>query len=233
MGSYPVLYSYRRCPYAMRARLALAFAGYQFEVREISFHNKPQDMLAASPKGTVPVLILNEGRDNQYVIEESLDIVLYAENYARTKAFSDLLPETREEAEMLYTRLHSEFIPALNRYKYPDRYTEDPFIQAKGPLAYREKCLLFLVDCENKLSNQKFLFGDVLSIYDILLFPFVRQFQVVNRDWFDQYAELALIKQWMNWFFDHPLYKAIMPKLKPWLDTRDDELVLFPYDAGA
>lgn len=222
-----VLYSYRRCPYAMRARLALAMTGHAFEVREISFRDKPQEMLDVSPKGTVPVLVLADQR----VIDESYDIVLYAARHDQKqvtvnpatgqKGLGALDEDANQRGQNLYARLQSDFIGWLNKYKYADRYPDDALLKAEGPLAYRQKCEEFVGELEARLQKTPFLMGNELTIFDILLFPFIRQFWVADRDWFDQEFESPKVKAWMGWFFEHPIFEGIMLKLAPWLETRD------------
>ena len=232
----PILYSYRRCPYAMRARLALAFAGIDFEVREISFHNKPSEMLELSPKGTVPVFVLYDNEVSTgrvHVIDESLDIVLYAKERAEKVSndiFLSLTDAQKKRGEDLFQRLHSHFIPHLNRYKYPDRYPKDALIQEKGlqdaRLLYRQSCADFVDELSEFLANLQekpsFLLGEGVSHYDILLFPFIRQFRVTDREWFDEMYAHKPIYRWLTWFFEHPLYEKIMQKYKPWLDVKEE-----------
>lgn len=234
----PILYSYRRCPYALRARLALAFARIDFEVREINFHNKPPEMLELSPKGTVPVLVLYDDKGSSpsrpQVIDESLDIVLYAKEKAEEASnciFLSLTDDQKKRGEDLFQRLHNLFIPHLNRYKYPDRYPNDELIQDKGlqqaSLHYRESCRVFVDELSETLlvalqDKPSFLLGLRVSHYDVLLFPFIRQFRVADRVWFDEVFAHEPICHWLTWFFDHPLYEKIMRKYKPWLDVKEE-----------
>ena len=234
-----VLYSYRRCPYAMRARLALAFTGHRFEVREISFRDKPQEMLAVSPKGTVPVLVLPEGR----IIDESYDIVMFAADHDQKqivvnsasgqKGLGVLDDEGNARGHNLYDRLQHDFIGWLNKYKYADRYPDDELLQQEGPLAYRKKCEGFVGDLEALLEKNSFLLGQHITVFDILLFPFVRQFWVADRDWFDNDFESPKVKAWMSWFFDHPLFQGVMPKLDPWLETRESGPVIMSFEGAS
>ena len=210
--SIPVLYSYRRCPYAMRGRLALGFSGIDFEVREISFKDKPKQMLDVSPKGTVPVLVLESGQ----VIDESLDVVLHAVSENKSGFFSDLNAQQHELGKSLYDELQTQFIGNLNRYKYPDRFPNDEEVQKNGPIYYRDLCEAFVKKLDGILAENSFLLGTDLSQYDILLFPLIRQFRVADKDWFDDNLECPHVKKWINWFFDHEVYKKIMEKFTVW-----------------
>lgn len=225
-GPLPILYSYRRCPYAMRARLALGFVGQGFELREIIFRDKPQHMLAVSPKGTVPVMILPDGT----VIDESYDIVMYAAQNDQGRALAILSSAQDAHGQALYSDLQESFIGHLNRYKYPDRYPDDDVLASEGPLGYRARCLEFLQTCQEGLQQYDFLVGDQISMYDILLFPLVRQFRVTDPDWFDNNQDLVSLQTWLAWFFDHPIYNKIMEKHDPWVpgDGRDPVMVTCP-----
>ncbi len=218
----PVFYSYRRCPYAMRARLALAFAGIDFELREISFKNKPENMLKHSPKGTVPVLILPNGD----VIDESLDIVIWAAKNALKENFAPLTMKQDDLGKKLYTELHENFIPNLHRYKYPDRFAEEASKMSLDQKAYgeyhRAACIVVLKKITAILLPQKFLMGDKISIYDVLFFPLVRQFRVVNTGWFDDSIKYPGLKKWMTFFMRHPLFAKVMEKHPLWIEKTAD-----------
>ena len=213
--SLPIFYSFRRCPYAMRARLALAFSGQSYELREIFLRDKPSEMLEISPKGTVPVLQLPEGR----VIEESLEIAEWA--FGK----SDKTPWIGE-GRVLFDEMQRVFIPIINRYKYPDRY------DLPDGLEYREQGVSFLEKLETHLQRKAFLCGDILCLADVLIFPFVRQFRVVDRGWFDQDINLPALLKWIAFFTQHPLFEKIMEKHDPWLETREENpapiQILFP-----
>lgn len=207
----PVLYSFRRCPYAMRARLALYYAQSQVELREIVLKNKPQAMLQTSPKGTVPVLVLATGQ----VIEESLDVMLWALEESDPLGFL----RNREQALAWVQRNDDEFKPWLDRYKYFDRYPE--FCQTE----YRQKAEVTLHALESILQQQPYLGGTTPDLADLALWPFVRQFAGVDPQWFwaSQYAAL---QDWLQTFLDSVAFKIIMPKFKAW--QPDDELIMFP-----
>lgn len=191
----------------MGARLALAFSGQSYEFREISLRNKPLEMLGISPKGTVPVLQLPEGN----VVEESLEIAQWAFEGEGKEPWIG-------EARDLFDEMHRNFIPAINRYKYPD------FYDIADGLEYREQGVCFLEKLENHLQEKDFLCGENLCLADVLIFPFVHQFRVVERGWFDQNINLPALLKWMAFFTQHPLFEKIMEKRDPWLKTRGENL---------
>ena len=209
--SNPILYSFRRCPYAMRARLALYYAQSQVELREIVLKNKPQAMLDASPKGTVPVLVLQ----NEKVVEESLDVMLWA----LKKSDPQKILRNKEQALAWVQHNDDEFKVWLDRYKYFDRYPE------ASQTEYRQKAEATLHALETILQQQPYLGGTSPDLADLALWPFVRQFAGVDPQWFwaSQYEAL---QDWLQTFLDSAAFKIIMPKFKAW--QPDDELVLFP-----
>ena len=206
-----VLYSFRRCPYAMRARLALYYAQSQVELREVVLKNKPQAMLQASPKGTVPVLVLATGQ----VIEESLDVMLWVLEQSDPQ---DLL-RNREQALAWVQRNDDEFKPWLDRYKYFDRHPE------AAQIYYRQEAEVTLQALESVLRQQPYLGGTSPDLADLALWPFIRQFAGVEPQWFwaSQYSAL---QDWLQMFLDSIAFKVIMPKFKIW--KAGDELITFP-----
>jgi len=214
----PRLYSFRRCPYAMRARLGLVFAGLQVELREIVLRNKPVQMLAISPKGTVPVLELLASDDSHenVVIEESREILEWA---LKQNDPQGLLSVEPEKANALIDQNDNEFKQWLDRYKYADRYPE------KTELEYRQKGEEFLQVLEELLTNNKYLLGSNISMADIGIMPFVRQFAHVNRDVFYS-LPYPNLQQWLKDWLEHPIFKQVMIKYPPWQEG--DALVVFP-----
>lgn len=189
----PILYSFRRCPYAMRARFALYSAKITHEHREVSLKNKPLEMLAISPKGTVPVLQLEDGT----VLEESLDIMNWSLN----------TPPLSSENTELITENDTVFKKALDRYKYPGRYQEEAEIK------YREQCERFLGKLETQLNP--FLTGDSPTFTDMALFPFVRQFSMVNPEWFKE-QPYPRLKVWLTFFNSSTLFQQVMQNYPLW-----------------
>ena len=210
MKNHPVLYSYRRCPYAMRARMAIYLSGIQVEQREIVFWEKPEPMLLASPKGTVPVLILPDGK----VIDESRDIMFWAfENASKTQqACLDWLPYNEEQHRQMNHWINQNdtgFKDWLDKYKYADRFPE----QAQN--VYRKAGEVFLQAIETALTNQPYLLGGVLSIADIAVFPFVRQFVNVDKVWFAE-VEYPQLKLWLDGFLASEFFIEVMKNRLVW-----------------
>lgn len=207
----PVLYSFRRCPYAMRARLALAISGTRCELREVKLAAKPESMLAASPKGTVPVLVLPDGR----VIDESLDIMRHALSRSDPEAWL-----ARNDAALI-AACDGPFKHDLDRYKYPERHGSDA-------LAHRESALGFLreLDARLALTGQQ-LCGAVRGLADLAIMPFVRQFASVDKAWFDA-LPLPRLQRWLAGHLHSPLFASIMTRVSPW--SPGDAAVWFPFD---
>jgi len=194
----PILYSFRRCPYAMRARLALTISATRCELREVKLSAKPEAMLVASPKATVPVLVLPEGR----VIDESLDIMRWA------LAAND--PEgwlTRDDAALI-ARNDGPFKHDLDRYKYPERHGADPII-------HRASGAAFLNDLDARLAHSGHLCGQDRGLVDAAVMPFVRQFAAVDREWFDA-QPLANLQAWLERHIASPLFETAMVRVKLW-----------------
>ncbi|MDO3382016.1 glutathione S-transferase [Gilvimarinus algae] len=209
----PVLYSFRRCPYAMRARLGLLFAGLSVELREVVLKHKPRDMLAISPKGTVPVLQLADGA----VIDESRDILVWA--LKRSDPQGLLAGEVLDQANALFDQNDTEFKHWLDRYKYSDRHPE--MDQAE----YRERGEVFLQVLERLLCKNRYLLGESTSVADIGVMPFVRQFAHVDRDVFYQ-LPYPRLQRWLKAWLEHPLFVQAMVKYSPW--QAGDKPVVFP-----
>ncbi|MDO8770997.1 MAG: glutathione S-transferase N-terminal domain-containing protein [Burkholderiaceae bacterium] len=170
----PILYSFRRCPYAMRARLALLASGISCELREVALRDKPEELLAASPKGTVPVLITPAGQ----VIDQSLDIMLWA--LRQNDPLNWLRPEVGrlEDALALIARCDGEFKHQLDRYKYPQRFA------GADRAASQAAAALFAADLNARLSLNSYLFGSYSGLSDAGIMPFIRQFAHVDAAWF-------------------------------------------------
>lgn len=200
----PVLYSFRRCPYAMRARLALVAAGQRCELREVVLRNKPAEMLAASPKGTVPVLIAEDGS----VLEQSLDVMLWA--LRRGDPLRWLQPGTGTLQDMLalVARCDDEFKPQLDRYKYPERH-------ADGGETARERGSAFLRDLEARLSASPQLAASHATLADAAVMPFVRQFAMVDQAWFDS-QPWPRLQAWLSSWIACELFERAMQKYEPW-----------------
>jgi glutathione S-transferase len=195
--SLPILYSFRRCPYAIRARLAIAYAEIPIEIREVHLKHKPEQMLAISPKGTVPVLQLPDGK----VIDESLDIM----DWALAQHDPEHWLDTGEDTERLIQWNDGDFKYYLDRYKYADRYPEFP------ESYYRNQAEVFLVELENKLSQNAYLGGSHFSRVDAAIFPFIRQFATVDNLWFQALGFRQLII-WLDALLASELFLTVMSK---------------------
>ena len=211
-SSYHCLYSFRRCPYAMRARLGILFAELQVELREITLKNKPSQMLAISPKGTVPVLQLVDGT----VIEESREIMIWALEQQDPQGLLDA--EVLQQANALIDKNDNEFKYWLDRYKYADRHTD------MTQTEYRQKGEIFLQVLEELLTKNPYLLGKTVTIADIGIMPFVRQFAHVDRDVFYS-LPYPNLQRWLQDWLQHPFFLQTMTKFQPWQDG--DEAVIF------
>ncbi|MEL7544832.1 MAG: glutathione S-transferase [Pseudomonadota bacterium] len=217
----PVLYSFRRCPYAMRARLAIASSGVGVELREVLLRDKPVEMIAASPKATVPVLI-ERGTVGVRVVDESYDIMKWA--LARNDPDHWLgTPETVRVVDELVEHCEQRFKPDLDRYKYADRYDEP----ASAP---RDRATAFIADLESRLTTYSALCGEAWSLADAALLPFVRQFAHVDREWFAA-QPWPRVQRWLAAFIDSSAFATIMVRHKPW--RPGDPPISFPPDEPA
>ena len=200
MPLLPVLYSFRRCPYAIRARLALRQAQTPYALHEVVLRDKPAALLALSPKGTVPVLQLPDGR----VLEQSLDIMRWA--LAQHDPAGWLTQAPAEAMQALIDVNDLQFKPLLDRYKYPERHPE------QAPAAYREQAMAcLLAPLDQRLQTSRYLLSAQASLADMALLPFVRQFAQVDRAWWDDAAPPAL-RQWLHTLVSSELFEAVMAK---------------------
>ena len=202
---YPIFYSFRRCPYAMRARLALVASNCVCELREVVLRDKPQEMLAVSPKGTVPVLIDLDG----CILDESIDIMLWA--LAKHDPEKWLIPESGKLAGMLelIAQFDSGFKYNLDRYKYPNRY------EGTDGIVHRHEGYLYLDRLNRQLSETRYLFGNYPALADMAIAPFVRQFAHTDLPWFNE-QPLPHLQAWLAWFVDSEIYNRVMNKYPKW-----------------
>ena len=205
LTALPILYSFRRCPYAMRARLALASSGIEVELREVVLRDKPEQLLQLSPKGTVPVLVAADRR----IVEESLDIRFWALEQNDPEHW--LASEKKEQQEMLdlINRCETEFKTHLDRYKYANRYED---VDGEGE---RDKAGLYLQELDKRLTKGSYLFGDQITLADMAIVTFVRQLANVDRVWFDGQGWVNLIR-WLESFLSSDRFTAIMDKYARW-----------------
>ena len=202
--SLPILYSFRRCPWAMRARVALHNAGVQCELREVDLKDKPCALLEASPKGTVPVLVLPDGT----VIDESLDIIRYALEQHDPEGWAGQGDPTAVNA--LLGTVAGEFAKANYRYKYYEKFPE------LSQETYRQQAEdLLIKELEDRLSQQTFLFGDRPSVADVGSFSLIRQFAKVEPEWWEN-APYPKLRAWLGYWLESSHFTAVMEKHAPW-----------------
>lgn len=201
----PILYSFRRCPYAMRARMAIAVSGRTVELREIELRNRPAEIYAASAKGTVPVLALPTGE----VIDESLDVMRWALAQNDPEAWVPADATTQRETEALLVRNDGEFKHHLDRYKYATRYED------VDELEHRDAASVILRELDARLRQHTYLLDNELRFADAAIAPFVRQFAIADRAWFDSQDWTAL-RRWLDRFIASDRFRAIMQKYPVW-----------------
>ncbi|MDB5879762.1 MAG: Glutathione S-transferase domain [Variovorax sp.] len=214
----PILYSFRRCPYAMRSRLALLASGQRCELREVVLRDKPAELTAASPKATVPVLVLDDGS----VIAQSLEIMLWA--LRRNDPQHWLSPGNGTLAEMLalVEACDTGFKRDLDRYKYPGRYEAEADADAASA---RDSGARFLLQLETQLANSAFLFGDRTALADAAIAPFVRQFAGVDAAWFSA-QPWPRLREWLAAWEASDAFAAVMQRYPAW--KSGDAGVTFP-----
>ena len=203
----PILYSFRRCPYAIRARMAIAYASINPEVREVSLANKPLEMTMISPKGTVPVLQLDER-----IIDESIEVMAWALEQSDPDNWLALDLEHQQKA--LIEENDNSFKTWLDKYKYWDRFPE------QSQQVYRGYAEQFISRLDKNLREHRYLLGDKICMADIAIFPFIRQFAFVDKDWFDQ-ANYPALQRWLNEFLDSSLFAQVMKKHSVWQSPMD------------
>ena len=217
MASLPVLWSFRRCPYAMRARLAIAASGQQVVLREILLRDKPAAFVAASPKATVPVLQLADGT----VIDESRDIMMWALTQSDPDGWLAVWQRDKDAALRYLDQLDGPFKAHLDRYKYASRYDKSAAVM------HRDSGAAFLGDLDRSLSGQAALSGAAMGVLDFASLPFVRQFRIADPQWFDA-QPWPYLHRWLAAFLTSPRFARVMHKYAPWDAVASP--VLFPPD---
>lgn len=208
MANSPILYSFRRCPYAIRARLALLAGGMMCELREVKLSDKPAEMREASPKATVPVLVLPDGT----VIDESIDIMRWALGQNDPEGWL-----ANDDAALIASN-DGPFKHHLDRYKYPHQHSADP-------IEHRDAGAALASELDARLAGFANLCDDRTSITDAAILPFIRQFAAVDRDWFDS-QPLPHLQAWLASQIAAPRFSAAMVRFNPW--KPGDQPVLFP-----
>ena len=203
MSPYPVLYTFRRCPFAIRARMALRYANVTVRIREVELKNKTAAMLEASAKGTVPILQLTNG----LVIDESMEIMYWA--LTRSDPDSWLKEGNQETTKQWIATNDLKFKPLLDNYKYPQRSDQ------QDPIFYRNQSMPYLLSLNNALSQHQWILGEHMGLVDVALFPFIRQFAMVDSDWFWN-TSLPRLQEWLQCLLDTELFSSVMKKYQPW-----------------
>ena len=211
----PILFSFRRCPYAMRARIAIKLCDLECEIREINLKSKNKEFLKLSPKGTVPVLVLPDDK----IIEESIDIVHWAIKTNDPYNLKLDNPNKYNEDIELIRIFDGEFKYHLDRYKYDTRFKDAKREEHK----YKARDLL--VNLNDHLEEKKWLNGDNVSLSDISILPFIRQYRIADIKWFDEQLELPNINRWLDNFLNSKILNNVMKKYKIW-ETTDPKIFL-------
>jgi glutathione S-transferase len=205
----PVLYSFRRCPYCMRAHMGLKNSGLKIELREVDLKAMPEELLTISARETVPVLVLSNKMADDSIIDESWDILKWA---LEQKDPDNWLGENKQflpDAEMLVETNDFSFKNDLDHYKYADRFPEH------SEEYYRQACEEFIEELEEMLSEHDYLLAGQLTIADVAVFPFVRQFSLVDKSWFDQ-SPYRNVQKWLQNLIDTELFQNVFQKRELW-----------------
>ena len=210
---FPILYSFRRCPYAMRARFVLRYAFKKVELREIKLQNKPKDFLNISPKGTVPVLVLS----TKELLDQSLNIMMWCLKSSDNSKVNDLKNNLPNNFLDQIKNLDDEFKINLDKYKYPNRF------EVSEKYFFRDKNVIFLNHLEDKLKNSVFLNSDKIGLLDYAIFPFIRQFRNVDIEWFEN-LNLSFLNSWYSSIVESKAFFDIMKKYKVW-DAEDIPII--------
>ena len=210
----PILYSFRRCPYAMRARLALRSAGIKLWLREVHLRNKPAALTDISPKATVPVLQLADGG----VVEQSLDIMHWAFDHADPEG---MRPKAKQFYDQLAADCEARFKPHLDRFKYQNRYGRDD--QQNDPAKHYRHAHAYLAEVSTKITDAGWIDAAQISMADMVIAPFVRQFANADPDWKQQAS--PILQNWLVQFVQSRRFQAIMMKIPPWSPSQSVEVV--------
>ena len=218
----PILYSFRRCPYAMRARMAIAVSEQSCALREVVLRDKPPEMLEASPKGKVPVLVLPDGQ----VLDESYDIMRWALGLhdpdgwlapMASVASAASAASDADEVLGLIAENDGPFKEHLDRYKYANRYEDE----GADPIDHRTHGLKFIEKLDARLAEGAYLCGDRFTLADAAVAPFIRQFANTDRDWFDA-QNLPGVQRWLDGILESDLFLHIMQKYPAWATGVDE-----------
>ncbi|PHS18554.1 MAG: glutathione S-transferase [Kangiella sp.] len=215
--NYPILYSLQHCPYAMRARMGILLSEQVVHLRAIVLKNKPTEMLIASPKGTVPVLVIkNEAGSSSKVIDESLDVMLWALKQSDpTNLLYSHQPEMLDEMLNLISLFDTEFKSNLENYKSAKRYHDTNKVE------HRESCEVYINQLEQRLSQSQYLMGKSLSLVDYAILPFIRRFAKIERQWYLS-SPYPKLQKWLKSHLESPLFSKVMRKYPLWLENHEE-----------
>ncbi len=214
INDLPILYSFRRCPYAMRVRMALVYCNIQVELREVDLKNKPQDLVLLSPKATVPVLL----KSDKSLLDESMDIIFWAMSVHDNDDWSKFTTKQQKIAKLLIIENDTDFKKYLDKYKYSQRFPEH------SEHYYRQQGEQFLNKLNDRLLVSEFLIKDSLSYVDIAIAPFIRQFANVDFEWFKQNQYQPLVK-WLSRILNSRIFIVAMQKYPVW---QSEKKIIFP-----
>ncbi|MDF1797397.1 MAG: glutathione S-transferase N-terminal domain-containing protein [Coxiellaceae bacterium] len=200
-ATLPILYSFRRCPYTIRTRMALIYAGVQCELREVWLKEKPAEMLEASPKGTVPVLVLADGT----VLEESREIMRWAIQQNDPDLWGEAIYDD------IASTFASDFSRAVMHYKYPERYLDENINIDRQ----KDNVERYIADLEHHLEHHAFVVADHITLNDVFIFPFFRQCRLVDADWFDG-LHYPRVQAWLDFILRSDCYLKAMEKVDVW-----------------
>ncbi|MBJ56885.1 MAG: glutathione S-transferase [Rickettsiales bacterium] len=221
-STIPILYSFRRCPFAIRARLAIYFSKIKVEIREISLSNKPQEMKRLSKKFTVPILKIDD-----IVLDESLDIILWSlKNNDEHNLLSPYYAQKEETLETIEIFDHN-FKFHLDRYKYSSRYLQDEDYLGRNEHKEQAANILEKIERILKTSKNNYIFKNRLSILDICLFPLVRQFRIADKNWFDSEFRFNSTARWLHNIIEQDYFEKIMIKYAEWV--KEKKIQYFSY----
>jgi len=213
----PILYSLRHCPFAMRARIAIFKSKQPIELRDVKLDNKPAAMLTASPKGTVPILVVSSDE----IIDESIDVMVWSLTQSDPDnlllASANSAGDVTNKLSELLAFIHicdSEFKGCIERYKCAKRYHEPNLLER------RQDCEVYIKDLEQRLSQHDYIFGDDESLVDIALLPFIRQFAKIERQWYVQ-ADYPNVKRWLNTYLQSAMFNKVMTQNPIWEEGND------------
>lgn len=212
-----VLYSFRRCPFAIRARLAIYYSTIKCQIREISLKNKPPEFILASPKATVPVLL----KEDFSVIEESLDIVKWILGQSDPGQLLIPLHDKNEDVDYLISLFDNKFKFHLDRYKYSTRY--DVTQRQK----HRDSASEILKLIDDKITESGFIYGNKVSVYELCILPLVRQFMIADPRWFEEHFKLEKLKKSLQDFSDSQAFRVTMKKYDEWISDKS-KIQYFP-----